>query len=222
MSLIEKFGEVSKEYDKQRRQLIPCYNDFYGVPMDILDHPKENINVLDIGAGTGLFSSFLLKKYPKAKITLIDLSSEMIDVAKKRFKNYSNFKYICDDYLTHEFSEKFDVVISALSIHHLNQNNKKKIYKKVYSLLNNKGRFFNADQVLSPSKIIEKRYMEISTSFIKNSGLSSDEIKKANERMSYDDPSKLEEQIQWLLDCGFKDVDCVYKYYYFFVLYGIK
>jgi tRNA (cmo5U34)-methyltransferase len=32
--------------------------------------------VLDVGSGTGLFSSFILEKYPEANITLIDISEK--------------------------------------------------------------------------------------------------------------------------------------------------
>lgn len=38
--------------------------------------------ILDLGAGTGLYSSLILAKYSKAHITLIDLSEGMLEIAK--------------------------------------------------------------------------------------------------------------------------------------------
>ncbi|MFB5285396.1 hypothetical protein [Peribacillus sp. Hz7] len=69
----EKFNQNALQYDNQRRKLIPCFDDFYSIPISIIETSKETPRVLDIGAGTGLFSSFIKEKFPKAKITLIDI-----------------------------------------------------------------------------------------------------------------------------------------------------
>ena len=222
MSIKEKFDEIAKDYDKQRKELIPCFDDFYGLPIDMISFEGENPKILDIGAGTGLFSSMVLEKYPDAELTSIDLSCEMLNIAKKRFKDYSKVTYIENDYTIHEFNEKFDIVISALSIHHLNKEDKEKIYQKIYNILKNKGIFINADQFLSPSPNIERIYTDLMREFLENSGLNRENVKKAYERMNYDNPSTINDQIQWLVDCGFEDVDCIYKYYHFGVLYAKK
>lgn len=90
----------------------------------------ENPKILDIGAGTGLLSAFLMERYPDASFTLIDISEKMLDVAKDRFKGNSNVKYIVADYSKYSFVEKYDMVVSALSIHHLEDEEKQKLYKK--------------------------------------------------------------------------------------------
>ncbi|WP_234410488.1 class I SAM-dependent methyltransferase [Caldalkalibacillus mannanilyticus] len=92
---------------------------------------------MDIGSGTGLFSSFILNKYPDAKTTLIDISEKMINIAKERFSNLANITYIIDDYTSYEFDNKFDIIVSSLSIHHLTDIEKKSLYKRIYELLNN-------------------------------------------------------------------------------------
>ena len=107
----------------------------------------ENPKILDIGAGTGLLSAFLMERYPDASFTLIDISEKMLDVAKDRFRGNSNVKYIVADYSKHSFVEKYDMVVSALSIHHLEDEEKKELYKKSYSLLKQNGIIINADQV---------------------------------------------------------------------------
>ncbi|MCO5383427.1 MAG: class I SAM-dependent methyltransferase [Methanosarcina barkeri] len=93
----------------------------------------ETPRILDVGAGTGLLSGFLMEKYPKASFTLIDLSEKMLEIAKDRFRSSSNVKYIIGDYSKYGFVEKYDLVASALSIHHLEDNEKRIFIKKLLS-----------------------------------------------------------------------------------------
>lgn len=217
-----KFDEVSEKYDGQRRKFIPCFDDFYGITLAAATTAKENPNILDIGAGTGLLSSFLIKRYPNATYTLIDLSEKMMDMAKERFSNLPNVKYIIGDYTKYDFSEKYDIVASALSIHHLEDESKKELYKKIYSILLKNGIFVNADQVNGDTPFIETFNRTIWIQSIENSGLSLEERLAGYERMKLDKEATLNNQLVWLNDIGFTDVSCIYKYYKFAVMFGRK
>ncbi|SHN56019.1 class I SAM-dependent methyltransferase [Desulfovibrio litoralis] len=222
MSVKEQFDSISKQYDQQRRGLIPCFDDFYRLPSEVLDFQGTTPNILDIGCGTGLFSSVLLKKYPNAKFTLIDLSDKMLELAKERFKNNINFKFITEDYTKHKFNEKFDIIISALSIHHLSATQKEVLYDSCYKMLNDNGIFINADQVLSPYPEVESMFSNLWKKEVEQSGLEPEEIKKAYQRLTLDNPSTLSDQLLWLKKAGFKYSDVLFKYYHFCVLYAKK
>jgi tRNA (cmo5U34)-methyltransferase len=217
-----KFDEVSKKYNEQRKKFIPCFDDFYGVSVSVASVDMENPNILDIGAGTGLLSSFLMERYPKASFTLIDFSEKMLDVAKDRFRNSSNVKYIIGDYSKYDFTEKYDMVVSALSIHHLEDEEKKDLYKKSYSALKKNGVFINADIVYGETPFIENLNKTIWKRYIENSGLSQEEILAGYERSKLDKESRLDQQIDWLKEIGFCDVSCMYKFYHFAIIFGRK
>lgn len=217
-----KFDQIARDYDDQRRKLIPCFDDFYRIPVSIAGATNDAPRILDIGAGTGLLSSFMLEKYPHAKVTLIDLSENMLDVARSRFKNNPNITYVVDDYTQHEFDEPFDLVISSLSIHHLTDIEKKNLYAKIFSILKNNSLFINADQVLGSTPSIEALYKEDWKKKIEVSGLTKDELSAAYERTKLDKMSPLEDQLNWLKNVGFSDVDCIYKYFNFVVFLGRK
>lgn len=222
ISITESFDSISAQYDQQRKQLIPCFDDFYHLALTVLDYPGDTPSVLDMGSGTGLFSEIVLKKYPKAKLTLIDLSENMLTIARQRFSGKSDVIYLQENYLTHEFDQPFDFIISALSIHHLAGCDKQKLYRKCASLLPEGGVFINADQVLSPFDTTEALFSNQWKAQVESSGLSHDAIKKAYERLSYDKPSTMADQLSWLLAGGFKEADVLYKYYHFCVLYAKK
>ncbi len=221
-TLKEKFDEVAEHYDLQRESLIPCFHDFYGITVSLAQWKDPNPKILDIGAGTGLLTKFIFKKYPEAEFTLIDLSEEMLKVAKNRFKGNKNFKFVIADYTTHNFSDSFDLIVSSLSIHHLDDYDKEKLYKKIYDALNPGGIFLNADQVIGPTQNINDGYQRNWMEMINNSDLSESEKTSAVERMKFDKPATFEDNLKWLRNCGFEDADIYYKYYNFCIFYAKK
>ncbi len=220
----KKFNDNASQYDGQRKKLIPCFDDFYSIAVSIAEtnNDNENPSILDIGAGTGLLSSFILDRIPSANLTLIDISEKMIEVAKSRLKDNPAVKYIIDDYTKYQFDKKYDIVASSLSIHHLTDEQKRQLYSSIYSILNQNGVFINADQVLGSTPFIETLYKRDWKYKVENSGLSEDELHSAYERTKLDKMDTLDDQVNWLKEVGFLDVDCVYKYYNFVVMFGRK
>lgn len=220
--LKEKFDENAEHYDKIRKLIIPKFDDLYNITTELANSKKENPKILDLGVGTGLLSKYLLERYNTAEFTLIDLSEEMLKVAMSRFKENQNFKYVLGDYLKHDFEDKFDIVISSLSIHHLEDEDKRKLYNKVFNALNDEGIFLNSDQVIGPNSAIDKSYQEKWIKIIEETNFSGPGKDTAIERMKFDKPATLENNLKWLADAGFKDVDIYYKYYNFCIFYGKK
>ncbi|WP_203362973.1 class I SAM-dependent methyltransferase [Bacillus sp. REN10] len=219
--VMHKFNEHAAAYDEQRKKLIPCFDDFYSIPISLIECEKEAPTVLDIGAGTGLFSAFLKEKFPKAQFTFIDLSENMLEIAKKRFE-HEEIHYITADYTQYKFNQTFDIIISSLSIHHLSDEEKRKLYEEVHTLLNPGGVFINADQVLGHTPFIDSLYKQDWWQKIEASGLTKQQLEEARERTKIDRMSTLPQQLNWLTESGFHDVDCIYKYFNFVVLFGRK
>lgn len=224
MKNIEKqFDAVANDYDKQRKSLIPCFDDFYGIAIENLVLKNEEPVLMDIGAGTGLFSAMVLQKYPLAHIELIDISNEMLQMAKQRLGAYPNVKTnkinINDIHLA---NKQYDAVISSLAIHHLEDNNKINLYRKIYQGLKSGGIFLHAEQVLASNEHLAEVYHSTWVDKITISGLSDEVIKQALERVMLDKRTTLETQLNWLAEFGFRNVDCLYKYYDFVVMKAEK
>lgn len=220
--LKEKFDENAEHYDKIRKLIIPCFDDLYNITVELAYSKKEAPKILDLGAGTGLLTKYLFEKYPAGAFTLIDLSNEMLKIAKSRFKNQNNFKYIVTDYSHYNFDDNFDIIVSSLSIHHLEDEDKKKLYNKIYNHLNNGGIFLNADQVIGPTANIDESYQRNWLAKIEENNFTGPEKDTAIERMKFDKPATFEDNLKWLKNSGFKDVDIYYKYYNFCIFYGMK
>lgn len=218
--LKEKFSQGAEEYDQQRKHVIPCLEDLYQVTSDLANLNILKPKILDLGAGTGLLTSYLHNKCPLGDFVLLDLSEEMLNIARTRFENSSNFHYVVADYLKQDLEGFFDIVVSSLSIHHLEHPDKMLLYEKVYQHLNPGGVFINADQVRGPYPANEKEYYRNWLNKIDMSALSKSEKTIILDRMELDKPASLADNFKWLEEIGFVDVDVYYKYYNFVVLYG--
>ena len=218
----EQFGNVSAKYDSQRQYLIPCFNEFYTAALPLVKSLTHARTVLDIGAGTGLFSQFILDINPHLQFTLADFSDQMLDVARERFREDANFEFIELDFAKDPLPGKFDLIISALAIHHLDDHQKAALYKRIYKALNDGGLFINADQVAGRSLQFDSLYKFLWREKVSHSGLHHDDIVGAFERTKLDKFATLEDQLIWLKDAGFADVDCIYKNLNFAVFGGYK
>lgn len=221
-NLEQQFNEIAQSYDRQRPMFIPCFYDFYGTAVDNLVFDTPNPKILDLGAGTGLFSEFVLRKYPSASISLVDVSEKMLDIAKERFKDNKNVNFVCQNIETFEPDKTYDAVISSLAIHHLDDQNKINLYNRIYRMLQKNGLFINAEQVEGETPYLKALNHQKWTDFVENTELTREEKDAGYERVKLDTRSSLTEQLVWLKDSGFHEVDCLFKYYDFTVIYCKK
>jgi len=224
MKVKEGFDKGAKDYDSARKQLIPCFDEFYAIALNVIPfHKKESIKVLDLGAGTGLFSHIVAQSYPKAEFVLCDLSGAMLEEAKSRFsKCESKVEYVTKNYATEPIDGKYDLVISALSIHHLTDLEKEALFNKVFFSLNENGMFINVDQVLGDTALIEEHYRNEWLKQVKEKGVTDTSLELALERMKEDKMSTLSQQLTWLKGTSFTEVNCWYKNYSFVVYSACK
>jgi len=114
-------------------------------------------------------------------------------------------------------------VISSLSIHHLSDPEKQKLFEKIYSSLRSNGIFVNIDQIAGETEKLADFYWSTWLEKIRASGVTEEQIQESmNRRKQYDHESKMFDQLHWLKRAGFQDVDCVYKYYFIGVFFGRK
>lgn len=218
----ELFDRTAQTYDRARRQLVPCFDDFYGTALALIPWTtQDEFQVLDLGAGTGLLSALLAEKFPKAGFTLVDVSREMLAQARERSGMAQRSAFVVADYAA-GFEGRFDVIVSALSIHHLTDEEKKRLYKRIYDALPDGGIFINADQVLGPTPQIETIYQETWLRQTRELGVSAADLDAAMERMKADKMATLDAQLEWLRQAGFTQVHCWFQHHRFAVFSGRK
>ena len=221
--ITERFNEIAEKYDSQRRLLIPCFDDFYGTSISFLaGYRRKFRSILDLGAGTGLLTSFLYKYYPGAQYTLVDVSDQMLDVARERFKGLNNFQYITGDYAKDLPAYDFDLIASALSIHHLDSEGKASLYSGIYQSLGHNGCFINLDQFNAASDTMNKCYNNWWGRFIDSGSFTPGEREAMLKRRELDRENTVDETKDLLKQAGFSTVECIYSFMKFGVVLAVK
>jgi len=218
-----RFNISPETYDAQRKYFIPCFDDYYETGIMLLSQIRENFDsILDLGAGTGLLSKYLYEKYPVAKYTLVDIAEQILDVAKIRFKGLNNFRYVLADYSTALPDGKYDLISSALSIHHLTEDEKFTLYSNIYKKLPLGGCLLNLDQFNAGSEEMNNAIDKLWCSQIQQTNISEKERNLWMERRKLDKENTIPETLSILEKAGFSQVECVYRYFKFGVVVAIK
>jgi tRNA (cmo5U34)-methyltransferase len=213
LALKDAFGLTAREYDRARRQLVPCFDDFYRTAVELLPFARDQaVTVLDLGAGTGLLAGFIAYAFPAAQLTLLDIAPEMLTRARERFADDTDrVRFMTADLDTLQIEGSYDAIVSALAIHHLHDDGKRRLFKTIHTALKPGGVFVNAEQVAGPTAATEARYRASWLKRVRELGVSEDDLAAGLGRMKLDRSTTVEAQLGWLSEAGFNDVDCAYK-----------
>jgi tRNA (cmo5U34)-methyltransferase len=142
--------------------------------------------ILELGIGTGETAKRVLAAHPDAVYTAIDSSEEMLERARAVVASADLRLARLQDPLP---DGPFDLVVSALAVHHLDGPGKQDLFRRVARVLSPGGTFVLADVV------VPEREEDVVTPI--------DGV--------YDLPSSADDQLQWLRDAGL-DAETVWSY----------
>ena len=194
----------------------------------MIPHPIDApIRVLDIGAGYGSLAVAVLLDRPCATAVCLDASNAMLKLGRERNTDLMNrLSFIQGSLESAVWLETvdgvFDAVISSRALHHFTEHERRRdIFKEVFSLLRPGGCFINADNVRAPTETLKERYRrardEYLDRFVRHStgGKTNLAEVRAATPSSYHGPHNngyLEQELTWLEEAGFVDVDCFWKF----------
>lgn len=197
MAIEHAFNASVDYYDDWMMKALPNYQDIFQTAKELVFFdPSQPIDVIDLGAGTGLFSKHILDRFPTANFVLYDLADKMLDVARKRFATVpAQFSYRVGDYRSIDTCGAFDLAISSLSIHHLADADKRLLFQSVYRLLKRPGLFINIDQVRGTTSYLQDLYWNHWLTQVRQNGQSETRIQESIERRKYDREALLSDQL---------------------------
>lgn len=101
----EFFNKRAQTYNEHMFETIEKFEEYYDELSTPTGESIEKIKVLDIGCGTGLELEGIFKRNPNAEIDVIDMSEEMLDVLKEKYKDrLCKIDIIKGSYLTIPYS----------------------------------------------------------------------------------------------------------------------
>jgi tRNA (cmo5U34)-methyltransferase len=136
-------------------------------------------DVLDLGTGTGETAARILARYPEARLTGVDESPAMLSAARAALGSEPLLLVArLEEPLP---SGPFDLVVSALAVHHLDGPGKADLFRRVARVLRPGSRFVLGDVVVPEDP--DDALTPLSP--------------------GYDTPDTAAEQLAWLGDAGF-------------------
>ena len=163
--------------------------------------PRQPSRVLDLGSGDGRLLSLVIEACEPVEAVALDFSPAMLDRLRNRFSKTAGVRVAAhdlEDSLPDDLGT-FDAIVSSFAIHHLSHERKQALYKEVYDRLRPGGVFCNLEHVASATPALHNLFLSM-----------------LNVRPEDEDPSNkllgVHEQLRWLRDIGFSDVDCHWKW----------
>lgn len=127
----DSFARVQAEVARKLADTLP------GTPNN-----QKAKTILEIGCGTGNFTSMLHARYPNGLITALDFSPDMIDIARRKVDR-AEIQFICADgeaYLPQIPKRSLDLVVSNGSLQWFSNLNK--TFRTISKILKHKGAMF--------------------------------------------------------------------------------
>jgi tRNA (cmo5U34)-methyltransferase len=218
----EHFEQDASDYDHEIIKFIPYYREQNQILMDLLPFEgSARIRALDLGAGTGVLADSILRRYPLAEVTVFDLAENMLAAARTRLAKFGGrVTYRQGDFSKDEFGFGYDLILSGLSIHHLEDTAKKDLYHRIFQALIPGGIFLNRDNVRGATERLNGIYEKLWLEYVGSMGA---DVASCLERYQAEDiPACVEDQLEWLREAGFVDVGCHWQRMNFAIFGGYK
>lgn len=163
--------------------------------------PQQPVRVLDLGSGDGRLLSIVLQARCPVEAVALDFSPAMLELLRARFAQCDNVSVMAHD-LDAPLPAAlgmFDAIVSSFAIHHLPHQRKRALYAEVFERLRPGGVFCNLEHIASPTEALHHLFLA-----------------QLDVRPEDEDPSNklldVHQQLVWLCEIGFTDVDCHWKW----------
>lgn len=151
---VSRWAEDQERRESERRHVFQLI-------ADLLPCGKyAKFEFLDLGAGYGALSGFLLEEFPKATAVCHDGSEAMAQLGRRRLAHFKDrVRYVLCDFSQPGWSRRlegpFAAVVSSIAIHNVRDADTiRALYCEAYSLVKNGGCFLNFDR-MTPSLVAQ-------------------------------------------------------------------
>jgi tRNA (cmo5U34)-methyltransferase len=202
-------------YDEEIRSILPYYDSFHLETINLIKATNAKPAIwLDTGCGTGTFVERALKHFPDTKFVLGDPSVEMLEGARKKLSGSDRVTFLKPNStqdLSMEIIGRPDVITAIQSHHYLSKEDRTRVTKLCYGLLNQGGIYVTFENVRSMTEIgveIGKRNWK---SFQLSKGRDRETVEnhiKRFDTMFF--PITVEEHLSLLREMGFTAVELLW------------
>ncbi|MET9437607.1 class I SAM-dependent methyltransferase [Streptomyces sp. NPDC006551] len=143
-----------ESWDRQQEWYMPDREERFRVMLDMVEAvvgPEPR--VLDLACGTGSITDRLLKRFPKAISTCVDLDPALLAIAEGYFAGDRRVTLVTADlkdpeWVTRLPYDTYDAVLTATALHWLHTEPLTALYGQLAGIVRDGGVFMNADHMI--------------------------------------------------------------------------
>ncbi|MEV7478858.1 class I SAM-dependent methyltransferase [Streptomyces halstedii] len=143
-----------ESWDRQQEWYMPDREERIRVMLDMVEAMVGPApRVLDLACGTGSITDRLLKRFPEATSTGVDLDPALLAIARGTFEGDDRVTLVTADLKDPAWAERlphssYDAVLTATALHWLHSEPLAELYGRVGQLVRDGGVFMNADHMI--------------------------------------------------------------------------
>ncbi|MER5300807.1 class I SAM-dependent methyltransferase [Streptomyces lasiicapitis] len=146
-----------ESWDRQQEGYLPDREERFRVMLDMVEAlvgPEPR--VLDLACGTGSITDRLLKRFPKATSTGVDLDPALLAIAEGTFAGDDRVTFVTADLKDPDWTsqlphDSYDAVLTATALHWLFSEPLAALYDQLAGIVADGGVFMNADHMPDPA-----------------------------------------------------------------------
>jgi tRNA (cmo5U34)-methyltransferase len=218
----DHFDDEADRYDALIVRLIPGYAEQHAVVLSAIPFERDAaIRVLDLGCGTGALSGIVLREFPNATVRAIDLAPNMLaEYAARHSAHVGRFDCEVGDLADHDLGGGYDLIASGLAIHHLSDDGKRDLYRRIAAALVPDGVFIQRELILGETAEETERFHAEWREFMARNG--EDAERWFSAYLAEDQPASLSANLGWLEEAGLTEVACYWQRANFAVFGGAR
>ncbi|SFF36649.1 Methyltransferase domain-containing protein [Actinacidiphila alni] len=145
-----------RSWDRQQEWYMPDREERFRVMLDMVQAFTGTApRVLDLACGTGSITDRLLRRFPDATSTGVDLDPALLTIAAGSFAGDARVTFVTADLKDPRWPEKlphgsYDAVLTATALHWLHSDELRVLYGQIAGLVRDGGVFLNADHMPDP------------------------------------------------------------------------
>lgn len=217
------YDALADDYSRAVTRCVPRYNEMLSSLFSYLPNGFAPVRILELGCGSGNLTLELCRRFPGICIDAIDLSGELLKIARAR-TNTVAVNFLKEDFRCLDLSAaSYDLVISSISIHHLKDDEKKVLFNRVLSWLSVGGILTFSDQFRGATDHVYRMHIRRWKNEAFAAGLEQPEWDSWMEhQQQHDHHATMVQHFKWLQDAGFDSVDCTWRYLLWATIYAHK
>ncbi|WP_245996207.1 class I SAM-dependent methyltransferase [Streptomyces armeniacus] len=140
-------------WDRQQEWYLPDREERFRVMLDMVEALVGTApRVLDLACGTGSISDRVLKRFPKAETTGVDLDPALLTIARGHFEDEPRATFVTADLTDPAWPDRlphrsYDAVLTATALHWLRTDALSALYGRLAGVVREGGVFMNADHM---------------------------------------------------------------------------